>query len=105
LSIVDRVPVEVLPNEENAFYLQTKAERMGHEYAGDELAVSTGVGDIAKQLAVAPTAVIRPERRGIGMAPPPREHHQPDGAPRDRRPDDPVAAQAAGVRDEGRDRA
>jgi 3,4-dihydroxy 2-butanone 4-phosphate synthase / GTP cyclohydrolase II len=100
LSIVDRVPVEVLPNDENAFYLQTKAERMGHEYAGGELAVSTGVGDIAKQLATAPTAVIRPERRGVGMAPPPPdEHHPPD----DRRPNDPVAAQAAGVRDQGED--
>jgi 3,4-dihydroxy 2-butanone 4-phosphate synthase / GTP cyclohydrolase II len=104
LSIVDRVPVEVLPNAENEFYLQTKAERMGHEYAGGDLAVSTGVGDIAKQLATAPTAVIRPERRGVGMAPPPSEQHQPDGRSRDRRSDDAVPAQAAGVRDQGRDR-
>lgn len=104
LSIVDRVPVEVLPNAENAFYLQTKAERMGHEYAGGDLAVSTGVGDIAKQLATAPAAVIRPERRGVAMAPPPREQHQPDGGSRDRRSDDVVPAQAAGVRDQGRDR-
>jgi 3,4-dihydroxy 2-butanone 4-phosphate synthase / GTP cyclohydrolase II len=100
LSIVDRVPVEVLPNDENAFYLQTKAERMGHEYAGGELAVSTGVGDIAKQLATAPTAVIRPERRGVGMAPPPPDGDHP---PDDRRPNDPVAAQVAGGRDQGED--
>ncbi len=104
LSIVGRVPVEVLPNDENAFYLQTKAERMGHEYAGGELAVSTGVGDIAKQLATAPTAVIRPERRGVGMAPPPDDHRRRRVA-RDpgTRPDDAVAAQVAGGRDQGED--
>jgi 3,4-dihydroxy 2-butanone 4-phosphate synthase / GTP cyclohydrolase II len=33
LSIVDRVPVEVLPNDANERYLRTKAERMGHESA------------------------------------------------------------------------
>lgn len=80
LSIVDRVPVEILPNDENAFYLATKVERMGHEYDGGELAVSTGVGDIAKQLATAPSAVIRPERRGIGMAPPPEPQPTRSGA-------------------------
>jgi 3,4-dihydroxy 2-butanone 4-phosphate synthase / GTP cyclohydrolase II len=104
LSIVDRVPVEVLPNDENAFYLQTKAERMGHEYAGGELAVSTGVGDIAKQLATAPTAVIRPERRGVGMAPPPDDRHRLRAT---REPgtatDDAVAAQVAGGRHQGED--
>jgi 3,4-dihydroxy 2-butanone 4-phosphate synthase / GTP cyclohydrolase II len=104
LSIIDRVPVEVLPNDENAFYLQTKADRMGHEYAGGELAVSTGVGDIAKQLATAPTAVIRPERRGVGMAPPPDDQRRRRVA-RDpgTRPDDPVAAQVAGGREQGKD--
>jgi 3,4-dihydroxy 2-butanone 4-phosphate synthase / GTP cyclohydrolase II len=104
LSIVDRVPVEVLPNDENAFYLQTKAERMGHEYAGGDLAISTGVGDIAKQLATAPAAVIRPERRGVGMAPPPDgDHRRRAATDATSRPDDPVAAQVAGGRDQGED--
>jgi 3,4-dihydroxy 2-butanone 4-phosphate synthase / GTP cyclohydrolase II len=104
LSIVDRVPVEVLPNDENAFYLQTKAERMGHEYAGGDLAVSTGVGDIAKQLATAPTAVIRPERRGVGMAPADDDGHRwPDPGDPGTATDDPVAAQVAGGRDQGKD--
>jgi 3,4-dihydroxy 2-butanone 4-phosphate synthase / GTP cyclohydrolase II len=103
LSIVDRVPVEVLPNDENAFYLQTKAERMGHEYAGGELAVSTGVGDIAKQLATAPTAVIRPERRGIGMAPPPDDRRRRATREPGTATDAAVAAQVAGGRDQGED--
>jgi 3,4-dihydroxy 2-butanone 4-phosphate synthase/GTP cyclohydrolase II len=34
LSIAERVPLTVTPNEHNARYLATKAERMGHEYAG-----------------------------------------------------------------------
>jgi len=34
LSIAERVPLVVEPNEHNARYLATKAERMGHEYAG-----------------------------------------------------------------------
>lgn len=34
LSIAERVPLTVAPNEHNARYLATKAERMGHEYAG-----------------------------------------------------------------------
>ncbi|GGI07462.1 bifunctional 3,4-dihydroxy-2-butanone-4-phosphate synthase/GTP cyclohydrolase II [Egicoccus halophilus] len=71
LSIVDRVPVEVLPNDANEHYLQTKAERMGHEYTGQDVAVSTGVGDIAKQRATAPAAVEKPTPRGVGMAPSP----------------------------------
>jgi 3,4-dihydroxy 2-butanone 4-phosphate synthase / GTP cyclohydrolase II len=104
LSIVGRVPVEVLPNDENAYYLQTKAERMGHEYVGGELAISTGVGDIAKQLAVAPVAVFRPERRGVGMAPPPPEdgRRSPTAGDGQHPPNDPVAAQVAGGRDQGK---
>lgn len=31
LSIVERVPLEIEPNDHNAFYLRTKADRMGHE--------------------------------------------------------------------------
>ncbi len=31
LTIVENVPVEVLPNEYNRFYLHTKKDRMGHE--------------------------------------------------------------------------
>ena len=37
LSIAERVPLVVAPNEHNAHYLATKAERMGHDYvAGHE---------------------------------------------------------------------
>jgi 3,4-dihydroxy 2-butanone 4-phosphate synthase/GTP cyclohydrolase II len=70
LSIVDRLPIEVLPNAANEHYLQTKNSRMGHEYSGEDLAISTGVGDIAKQRADAPRAVAKPPRGGA-MAPPP----------------------------------
>ena len=93
LSIVGRVPVEVLPNDANARYLQTKVERMGHELSGEDLAVSTGVGDIARQRPDAPRAVARPTR-GIGMAPPPPD----DELDVDVLPEEP-AAQAAGVRE------
>ena len=31
LSIVDRVPLEIEPNEENVHYLRTKRDRMGHD--------------------------------------------------------------------------
>jgi 3,4-dihydroxy 2-butanone 4-phosphate synthase / GTP cyclohydrolase II len=75
LSIVGRVPVEVVPNEANSRYLQTKADRMGHEYTGEDLAVSTGVGDIATQRRTAPAAVTK--TRGGAMAPPP-EDGRPD---------------------------
>jgi 3,4-dihydroxy 2-butanone 4-phosphate synthase/GTP cyclohydrolase II len=71
LSITERVPVEVTPNADNAEYLRTKVERMGHELSGEGLAVSTGVGDIARQRPTAPAAVEVPHRQGIGMAPPP----------------------------------
>ncbi len=30
ISVLDRVPIEIAPNEHNASYLQTKAARMGH---------------------------------------------------------------------------
>jgi len=75
LSIVERIAVEVLPNEANERYLRTKAERMGHVLSGGDedgepLPVSTGVGDIAKQRTTAPPAVGKPVR-GIGQAPPP----------------------------------
>ncbi len=84
LSIVDRVPVEVRPNPNNAFYLRTKAERMGHDLGGEDLPVSTGVGDIAAQGATAPPAVEKPVR-GLAMAPPPVDDEQ--GAGRGRRDD------------------
>jgi len=98
LSIVERVPVEVLPNAANEHYLQTKVELMGHELTGLDLAVSTGVGDIAKQRRDAPAAVTKP-RRGVGMAPPPEDEQEATGDL-----DDPVAAQAAGFRERGRNR-
>jgi len=31
LEIVDNVPIEIIPNEHNEFYLQTKRDKMGHE--------------------------------------------------------------------------
>lgn len=81
LSIVERVPVEVLPNSTNAAYLQTKASRLGHEFAGSDVAVSAGVGDIADQRAHAPSAVTHPVR-GLAMAPPDNRQHD-DGARKD----------------------
>jgi len=35
LTIVGRVPLAVKPNPHNAVYLQTKADRMGHDYGAD----------------------------------------------------------------------
>ncbi len=34
LTIIERVPLEIHPNEHNAVYLQTKVDRMGHELGG-----------------------------------------------------------------------
>ena len=98
LSIAERVPIEVVPNPANERYLATKAARMGHELGPDATVVSTGVGDIARQVERAPARVEVPQRRGIGMAPPPDETDQrrdaddrsePGGAgPRDGRDED-----------------
>jgi 3,4-dihydroxy 2-butanone 4-phosphate synthase / GTP cyclohydrolase II len=98
LSIVEKVPVEVQSNPSNAFYLRTKAERMGHELAGDAIPISTGVGDIAKQVAVAPPAVVRPDP-GFAMPRPTDDDARDAGRASDRyeRDDDPVAAQGAGA--------
>ena len=35
LAIVERVPLEIEPNDDNARYLRTKRERMGHQLAGE----------------------------------------------------------------------
>ncbi|MFA9445611.1 bifunctional 3,4-dihydroxy-2-butanone-4-phosphate synthase/GTP cyclohydrolase II [Egicoccus sp. AB-alg6-2] len=80
LTIAERVPVEVRPNDANEQYLQTKADRMGHEYTGQDVVVSTGVGDIAKQRPTAPAAVEKPSPRGVGMAPPPQDDLRKDSA-------------------------
>ncbi|MEX0952260.1 MAG: bifunctional 3,4-dihydroxy-2-butanone-4-phosphate synthase/GTP cyclohydrolase II [Nitriliruptoraceae bacterium] len=71
LSIVERVPVTVVPNADNVDYLRTKADRFGHEFAAvdAQTPVSHGVGDIARQRAAAPAVVTR--ARGFAMAPPP----------------------------------
>jgi 3,4-dihydroxy 2-butanone 4-phosphate synthase / GTP cyclohydrolase II len=84
LSIVERVAVEVTPNAANEEYLRTKSARMGHQLSGTGIAVSTGVGDIARQRDTAPAAVEVPHRHGIGMAPRPDDEptdhdHDPDG--------------------------
>jgi 3,4-dihydroxy 2-butanone 4-phosphate synthase/GTP cyclohydrolase II len=84
LSVVERVPVEVVANEANAAYLATKVARMGHELSGDDQTVSTGVGDIARQRPTAPPRVERPTPRGIGMAPPPDDDASDHDAPRAR---------------------
>ena len=72
LVVVDRVRLEVAPNDRNAAYLATKVERFGHDLAGlaEDAPVSTGVGDIAAQDAIGARSVRRPDRRGIAMAPP-----------------------------------
>ena len=69
------------PNAANEGYLQTKVDRMGHELSGSGVAVSTGVGDIARQRDTAPAAVEVPHRQGVGMAPRPDDdqHDVPPG--------------------------
>ena len=74
LTLVGREPLEVAPNERNAAYLSTKAERFGHELQADaDAPVSTGVGDIATQGSRTTRIVRRADRRGIAMAPPDAE--------------------------------
>jgi hypothetical protein len=100
----------VLPNDANERYLRTKAERMGHEYTGEDLAVSTGVGDIAKQRVDAPRAVEKPDapRGRDGPAPrrptrrrragPPRGARERPRIPsRPRRPDATTTGRTARV--------
>lgn len=82
LSIVERVPVEVLPNLANERYLRSKGELLGHEFLGEDQVISSGVGDIAKQRERAPSAVVKPFR-GVAMAPPPADHDDPHTAERD----------------------
>jgi 3,4-dihydroxy 2-butanone 4-phosphate synthase / GTP cyclohydrolase II len=96
LSVTERVPIEVVPNADNAVYLATKVARMGHVLSGTGAAVSTGVGDIAKQRATAPARVERPEPRGIGMAPPPDDPQ--DETSRPTGDEDAPPAGAAGAR-------
>ncbi|MEX0831522.1 MAG: bifunctional 3,4-dihydroxy-2-butanone-4-phosphate synthase/GTP cyclohydrolase II [Nitriliruptoraceae bacterium] len=81
LSVVERVPIEVVPTKDNAGYLATKVARMGHELAGGAVAVSSGVGDIAQQRADAPQRVVRADR-GLAMAPPPEDADDRVGQPR-----------------------
>ena len=38
LSIVERIPIEIIANDHNAGYLRTKVERMGHTMASTDLA-------------------------------------------------------------------
>ncbi len=65
LHIVDRVPVEIRPGDDNADYLRTKRDRMGHHLNGDGVH-STGVGDLAVPVA---SGVLHAEPSGLAMAP------------------------------------
>jgi 3,4-dihydroxy 2-butanone 4-phosphate synthase/GTP cyclohydrolase II len=73
LEIVERVPVEIHPGEDNAGYLDTKRRRMGHQLTGTGV-VSTGVGDLATRRAAslpgADVEVPVEAPRGLAMAPP-----------------------------------
>ena len=71
LAITERVGIEITPTVDNEEYLRTKAERMGHIISGQDSAVSTGVGDIARQRDTAPARVEVPHR--IAMAPRPED--------------------------------
>lgn len=46
LHITDRVPLEIEPNPHNAFYLETKRARMGHELERTGSAVVESVVDL-----------------------------------------------------------
>ncbi len=75
LRIVERVPVEIEPGDDNAHYLATKAARMGHELTGNGV-TSTGVGDLVGQIdpgtddGHVTATVTRLEPRGLAQAPP-----------------------------------
>ena len=82
LEIVERVPIEIAPGDDNASYLATKAARMGHHLTGEGI-VSSGVGDLARAAeALGEPAglvdvhqeqgatVTRLEPRGLAQAPP-----------------------------------
>jgi len=47
LSIVERVPLEIVANHENERYLRTKRDRMGHELADDAPSAEHSEGDSA----------------------------------------------------------
>lgn len=44
LEVVERVPIEITPTDDNATYLATKRDRMGHQLSGTGV-MSAGVGD------------------------------------------------------------
>jgi 3,4-dihydroxy 2-butanone 4-phosphate synthase/GTP cyclohydrolase II len=44
LSIVERIPIEIIANDHNAGYLRTKVERMGHTMASTDLASHAETG-------------------------------------------------------------
>ena len=82
LEIVERVPIEIAPGDDNASYLATKAARMGHQLTGEGV-VSSGVGDLARAAEALgePAGLIdvhqeqgatvtRLEPRGLAQAPP-----------------------------------
>ncbi len=86
LEIVERVPLEVRPNDRNVRYLTTKADRMGHELNLDHGITTTGVGDLASDRVGTnlPPALRAQALDGLAMAPP-DDHDGPQ-------PDDPGSA-------------
>jgi 3,4-dihydroxy 2-butanone 4-phosphate synthase/GTP cyclohydrolase II len=49
LEVVDRVPIEISPNENNADYLETKRIKMGHMIGADDAAITSMLKNIINE--------------------------------------------------------
>ena len=49
LEVVDRVPIEITPNENNYDYLETKRTKMGHMIGSDDAAISSVLKNIISE--------------------------------------------------------
>lgn len=49
LEVVDRVPIEISPNENNADYLETKRTKMGHMIGTDDAAITSMLKNIINE--------------------------------------------------------
>ncbi len=49
LEVVDRVPIEISPNENNANYLETKRTKMGHMIGTDDAAITSMLKNIINE--------------------------------------------------------